>query len=104
VRGKRGENYYFTVQAPRGNDNPRLSHREATEPWRYSAEKRENLRAWILDCEDYYTQNPWEWTDEKDKIKYALGRTKEKTQAQLYGIKYRREMEGSDVFNLRPAH
>jgi hypothetical protein len=42
--------------------------------------------------------------DEKDKIKYALGRTKEKTQAQLFGIQYQQEMEGSDGFELRPAH
>src|SRR3978361_1055922 len=55
-------------------------------------------------CEDYFARNPWEWTDEKDKIKYELGRTKEKTQAQLFGIQYRREMEGSDGFILRPTH
>src|SRR3978361_131967 len=55
-------------------------------------------------CEDYFARNPWEWTDEKDKIKYALGRTKEKTQAQLFGIQYHREMEGSDGFIIRPAH
>ena len=104
AKGKRGENYYFSIQAPAGEGTPRPRRREATEPWRYSGEKREDLRAWILACEDYFSRNPWEWTDEKDKIKYAIGRTKEKTQAQLFGIQYRREMEGSDGFVLRPAH
>jgi len=102
AKGKKGEKFYFSIQAP--NQTPRPRRREATEPWRYSADKKEDLRAWIMACEDYFARNPWEWTDEKDKIKYALGRTKEKTQAQLFGIQYRREMEGSDGFILRPAH
>jgi hypothetical protein len=37
------------------------------------SEKWEDLRDWILAYEDYFSRNPWEWTDKKDKIKYALG-------------------------------
>jgi hypothetical protein len=58
VLRKRGENYYFTVQAPPAHENSRPRCWEATEPWRYLAEKREGLRAWILACEDYFSRNP----------------------------------------------
>src|SRR3978361_1931145 len=102
AKGKKGEKFFFTIQPQ--NKTPRPRRREATEPWKYSADKKEDLRAWIMACEDYFARNSWEWTDQKDKIKYALGRTAEKTQAQLFGIQYRREIEGSDGFILRPAH
>ena len=32
----------------------RLRHRPATEPWLYAREFSENLRAWLLACEDFF--------------------------------------------------
>ena len=77
---------------------------EATEPWKFSADKTEDLRAWLLTCRDYFSRNAWQWQQDTDKIKYAIGRFKDRTKAQDFGIQYRREMEGSDGFLLRPAY
>ena len=80
----------------------RLRHRPATEPWLYAGEFSENLRAWLLACEDFFNWNPSEWEEETDCIKYAIGRIKEKTKAHDFGISYRRSMEGLDGSPLRP--
>src|SRR5205085_3051494 len=58
-------------------DIPERFHRKpATEPWLYGGNFSEDLRAWLLACEDFFNWNPTEWEMETDCIKYAVGRTK----------------------------
>ena len=48
-------------------DMPNSYHRRpASEPWLYTGEFSENLRAWLLACEDYFNWNPAEWDLETD--------------------------------------
>ena len=67
----------------------RYHRRPASEPWLYAGEFSENLRAWLLACENYFNWNPSEWGLETDCVKYAIGRTKEKSKAHDFGISYR---------------
>ena len=94
-----GELFVVKVSLP---DRP--IHRHISEPWLYSANKSEDLKAWILSCEDYFNWNPNEWENESDCIKYAISRLKNNTKAQELGISYRRSMEGIDGYNLNPLY
>ena len=70
-------------------DIPDHDHqRPASKPWLYAGGLSESLRAWLLECEDNYNWNPSEWELETDCIKYAIGRTKEKSKAHDFGISY----------------
>ena len=82
-------------------DLPERFHRKpATEPWLYGGNFSEDLRAWLLACEDFFNWNPTEWEMETDCIKYAVGRTKDNSKAHDFGISYRRSMEGIDGYPL----
>src|SRR5437588_10063649 len=84
-------------------DLPERFHRKpATEPWLYGGNFSEDLRAWLLACEDFFNWNPTEWETETDCIKYAVGRTKDNSKAHDFGISYRRSMEGIDGYQLKP--
>lgn len=98
--GPQGQQFFFQVAAP----TTRLHRREAVEPWRFAGDKGEDLRAWLMSCNDYFARNPEDWQQDRDKIIYAIGRTKDKSKAQDFGIQYRREMEGIDGFQRRPAY
>jgi hypothetical protein len=45
----------YKVKAPRVKERP--FRQDATEPWCYSADKSEDLRAWITACKDYFQRN-----------------------------------------------
>src|SRR5437660_6320377 len=84
-------------------DLPERFHRKpATEPWLYGGNFSEDLRAWLLACEDFFNWNPTEWEMETDYIKYAVGRTKDNSKAHDFGISYGRWMEGIDGYPLKP--
>jgi hypothetical protein len=51
-KGRKGEKYFFKVNAPCVKECP--FWQEATKPWEYSADKWEDLRAWITACEDNF--------------------------------------------------
>ena len=59
-------------------------------------ELSEDLRAWLLACEDFFNWNPREWGDQRECIKFPIGRLKENTRAHEFGVGYRRSMEGHD--------
>src|SRR5205085_3195657 len=73
----------------------------ATEPWLYGGNFSEDLRAWLLACEDFFNWNPTEWETETDCIKYAVGRTKDNSKGHDFGISYCRSMEGIDGYPLK---
>src|SRR5437588_2180096 len=75
-------------------DLPERFHwKPATEPWLYGGNLSEDLRTWLLACENLFNWNSTEWETETDCIKYAVGRTKPNYKAHDFGISYRRFME-----------
>src|SRR5437588_8989056 len=84
-------------------DLPERFHwKPATEPWLNGGNFSEDLRAWLLACEDLFNWNPTEWETETDCIKYAVGRMKDNSKAHDFRISYRRSMEGIDGYPLKP--
>jgi hypothetical protein len=86
-KGRKGEKYFFKVKAPRVKECS--FQQDTTEPWEYSADKSENLRAWITACEDYFQCNAWQWEVDADQIKYAIRRCKKPLRAQDFNTQYR---------------
>lgn len=49
----KGNRYFITSKATPADQAPSIPQcRDATEPWLFSADKMEDLRAWILACKD----------------------------------------------------
>ena len=92
-----GRPIQVTVQMPE-----RQFHRPAMEPWLYSGHHNEDLRAWILACEDFFNWNPHEWGHQNDCIKYVIGRLKENTKGHEFGTSYRKSMEGHEGYERVP--
>jgi hypothetical protein len=51
-KGRKEEKYIFKVKAPKMRELQ--FQQETTEPWKYSAKKSEDLRAWNTTCEEYF--------------------------------------------------
>ena len=47
--------------------------RQANTPLRFKNRKDQNVKIWLLQCEDYFKRNPNQWRSDQDRIKYALG-------------------------------
>ena len=56
-------------------------------------EKDQNVKLWLLQCEDYFERNPNQWRSDQDRIKYALGRM-EGEDVSAFAFTYRNKMTG----------
>jgi hypothetical protein len=56
-RKERGK-ILFKVKAPHVKELQ--FQQDATKPWEYSADIYEDLRAWIMTCENYFQYNAWQ--------------------------------------------
>ena len=90
-----GDPIYVNVTVPE-----RAHHRAVVEPWQYSGNPSDDLRAWLLACEDFFNWNGHEWVNQVDCIKFAITRLKHGTRAHEFGISYRRSMDGTDGYPL----
>jgi hypothetical protein len=63
-KGKKGEKYFFKVKASHVKEC--LFRQDATEPWKYSVVKSEDLQAWITAFEDGFQRNVWQWELDAD--------------------------------------
>jgi len=45
----------------------------ADTPFSYKQLNYQDVRVWLLACEDYFARNPTYWMKEEDRIIYALG-------------------------------
>jgi hypothetical protein len=82
----------IVIRLPRTSIQPRK--REAKEVWNFKGASDQDLRAWILACEDHFGRNPWMWESDKDRIKYAISCLEDK--AKPFGERYRKRMDGKD--------
>jgi len=48
--------------------------RQADAPLPFKNQEDQNVKLWLLQCEDYFKRNPNQWRSDQDRIKYALGR------------------------------
>ena len=50
----------------------------AEPPKFFEAEPHENVKLWLLSCEDFFHHNPQQWVEQKHRILYTMNRTKGK--------------------------
>jgi len=53
----------------------------------------QDVKVWLLACEDYFARNPTYWMKEDDKIIYAIGKMEGKEVAP-FALAYRKQMTG----------
>ena len=67
--------------------------RQATEPYLFSG-KDQDIKDWLLKCQDFFGRNPETWVSDRERIIYAIGRLANNSKAQDFGTHYRRAMDG----------
>jgi len=65
----------------------------ADPPFVYKHLDYQDVKVWLLACEDYFARNPTDWMNEEDKIIYAIGRMEGKEVAP-FALAYRKQMTG----------
>jgi len=63
----------------------------------------QDVKVWLLACEDYFARNPTYWMKEEDKIIYAIGRREGKEVA-LFALAYRKQMTGELGFQKQEGY
>ena len=69
------------------------SKRQADAPVPFKNHKHQNIKLWLLQCEDYFKRNPRQWLSDQDRIKYALGGM-EGEDVSAFALTYRKKMTG----------
>ena len=64
---------------------------EASAPAPFKNLKHQNIKLWLLQCEDYFEQNPMQWKSDQDRIKYAVGRM-EGEDVSAFSLTYQNKM------------
>ena len=64
---------------------------EANAPAPFNNLKDQNLKLWLLQCEDYFKWNRMQWKSDQDRIKYALGQM-EGEDVSAFALTYRKKM------------
>jgi len=67
--------------------------RQADAPLPFKNRKDQNVKLWLLQCEDYFRRNPNQWRSDQDRIKYVLGRM-EGEDVSVFAFTYRNKMTG----------
>jgi len=67
--------------------------RRADTPPPFKNQKDQNIKLWLLQCEDYFERNPNQWTSDQDRIQYALGRIQGED-VSAFAFTYRNKMTG----------
>jgi len=67
--------------------------RQADAPLLFKNRKDQNVKLWLLQCEDCFKRNPHQWRSDQDRIKYALGRM-EGEDVSAFAFTYRNKMTG----------
>ena len=67
--------------------------RQATEPYLFSG-KDQDIKDWLLKCQDFFGRNPETWASDQERIIYAIGQLTNNSKAQDFGTYYRRSMDG----------
>jgi len=75
----------------------------AEPPFIYKHLHYQDVKVWLLACEDYFARNPTYWMKEKDKIIYTIGRMEEKEVAP-FALAYRKQMTGELGFQKQEGY
>ena len=73
------------------------SRRAAQSPFKFENKPTQDVRVWILACEDFFGRNAWQWEEEDERIKYALSMM-EGSAVTPFAITYRKKMTGEFGF------
>ena len=63
----------------------------------FEAKKYENVKLWLISCEDFFNRNPRQWVKQKHMILYAISRTKGEKMAHFTSW-YRLSMTGEEGY------
>ena len=75
----------------------RGSRRAAQPPFKFENKPTQDVRVWIMACEDFFSQNAWQWEEEDERIKYALSMMEGRAVAPC-AITYWKKMTGEFGF------
>ena len=75
----------------------RGSRRAAQPPFKFENKPTQDVRVWIMACEDFFGRNAWQWEEEDVRIKYALSMMEESA-VTPFAITYRKKMTGEFGF------
>ena len=75
----------------------------ADPPFVYKYLDYQDVKVWLLACEDYVARNPTYWMKEEDKIIYAIGRMEGKEVAP-FALAYRKQMTGELGFQKQEGY
>jgi len=78
-------------------------HKPADPPFVYKHLDYQDVKVWLLACEDYFARNPTYWMKEEDKIIYAIGRMEGKEVAP-FALAYRKQMTGELGFQKQEGY
>ena len=67
--------------------------RPAQPPPDYEHTKHQDVRFWLTACKDFFDRNSYQWKNESDRIKYALGKMKG-PQVSAFAMTYRNQITG----------
>jgi len=72
-------------------------------PFVYKHLDYQDVKVWLLACEDYFARNPTDWMKEEDKIIYAICRMEGKEVAP-FALAYRKQMTGELGFQKQEGY
>ena len=75
----------------------RGSRRAAQPPFKFENKPTQDVRVWIMACEDFFGRNAWQWEEEDERIKYVLSMM-EGSAVNPFAITYRKKMTGEFGF------
>ena len=75
----------------------------ADPPFIYKHLDYQDVKVWLLACEDYFARNPTYWMKEEDKTIYAIGRIEGKEVAP-FALAYRKQMTGELGFQKQEGY
>jgi len=75
----------------------------ADPPFVYKHLDYQDVKVWLLACEDYFARNPTYWMKEEDKIIYAIGRMEGKEVAP-FALAYRKQITGELGFQKQEGY
>jgi len=75
----------------------------ANPPFIYKHLDYQDVKVWLLACEDYFARNPTYWMKEEDRIIYAIGRMEGKEVAPFV-LAYRKQITGELGFQKQEGY
>ena len=82
-----------------GRTMVRGSSRQAQPQLKFEINPTQDLRVWIMTCEDFFERNAWQWEEVEERIKYPMSMMGGNT-VTPFAITYRKKMTGDFGFPI----